>query len=180
MTWTVGLLITVLLAAAWGGASSAWAAGEPSAPSKPASSPAPETTPVKIKGKTFALEVALDDSVRVKGLGGREKIAEDGGMVFVFARPFKQEFVMRDCPIAIDIAFLDGAGRVLAMHEMTPEEPRKAGESAEAYESRLKRYGSRFPSQFVVEVAGGTLRRLGLEVGDLIVLDTEGLKARAR
>lgn len=177
MTGSLALVVSAVLVGAGGGP--APASSDPPAQSKPAAK-APETTPVKIKDKTFALEVALDDSVRVKGLGGREKIAEDGGMVFVFARPFKQEFVMRDCPIAIDIAFLDGAGRVLAIHEMTPEEPKKADESAQAYENRLKRYGSRFPAQFAVEVAGGTLRRLGLQVGDLVGLDAEGLKARAR
>lgn len=177
MTGSLVLALSAVLLV--GGGRAASASADPPAQPKPTAK-APETTPVKIKDRTFALEVALDDSVRIKGLGGREKIAEDGGMVFVFARPLKQEFVMRDCPIAIDIAFLDGAGRVLAMHEMTPEEPKKADESAQAYENRLKRYSSRFPAQFAVEVAGGTLRRLGLQAGDLVGLDAEGLKARAR
>lgn len=139
-----------------------------------------ETARVRIKGKEFRLELAIEDAVRIKGLGGRDRIDEDGGMLFVFPRPVRQSFVMRDCPVAIDIAYLDGAGRVLTMHEMTPEEPRKEGETAQAYEERLKKYDSRFPAQFVVEVAGGTLRRLGLAAGDLVELDAEGLKGRAR
>ena len=37
--------------------------------------------------------------------------------------------VMRDCRVAIDVAFLDGAGRVVAIHEMPVEPPRLPRES---------------------------------------------------
>jgi len=46
----------------------------------------------------------------------------------------------------------------------------------------LKGYSSRFPSQFVIEVAGGTLKALPkpLKVGDRIELDIAGLKKQAK
>ena len=200
MIGRLGVLValTAMLSAAIGCDQAPPSSSPPAqAPSKPAAPPekppspgagapaggvakTPEKVTVRVKDEAFQVEVALDESSRIKGLSGREKIEERGGMLFVFPRAFRQQFVMRDCPNPIDIAFLDGAGRVLAVHEMTPEEPRRADESAEAYENRLKRYDSRFPAQFALEVAGGTLRRIGLQVGDLIVLDAEGLKARAR
>jgi len=90
------------------------------------------------------------------------------------------QFVMRDCLVPIDIAFLDAAGRVVAMHEMTPEEPRREGESELAYERRLKTYPSRFPAQFAVETAGGRLREVGLEVGQRVEFDLERLKNLVR
>ena len=134
---------------------------------------------VRIEGEVFRLEPALDDATRFRGLGGRASLHERGGMVFAF--PFSQrlEFVMRDCLIDIDIAYLNNTGRVLAMHTM-PVEPREPGESDEAYEARLARYSSRYPARFAVEVRGGLLRELGLEVGDVIEFDHEGLKERAR
>lgn len=135
---------------------------------------------VVIKGKAFFLDPALDDASRIKGLGGRATIPPDGGMIFVFPFAAPLEFVMRDCPVAIDIAFLDDSGRVLTIHEMKPEEPRREGETPEAYESRLRRYPSRFPSRVAVEVAGGTLLPLGLKPGDVIEFDREGLKARVK
>lgn len=134
---------------------------------------------VVIKGETFWLEPATDEATRVKGLAGRETIEPDGGMVFVFPRPAQLQFVMRHCLTDIDIAFLDGTGRVLAMHEMKQEEPQREGESDMEYELRLTRYPSRFSSQFVIEVAPGTWDRLGLQEGDQVKLDTAGLKERA-
>ena len=150
------------------------------ASNEPARDDGIERERVEIKGRVFHLELALDEPTRMKGLGGRTSIDEDGGMLFVFPDVRRLGFVMRDCPMPIDIAFLDGAGRVVAIHEMQPEAPRREHESDFDYETRLKRYDSRFPAQFAVEVRGGTLRALGLETGDLIRFDAQGLKRRTR
>lgn len=135
---------------------------------------------VTIAGHHFFLEPALDEPTRVRGLGGRPSIEPTGGMLFVF--PFKRalQFVMRDCETAIDIAFLDDTGRIVRMYEMPTEPARGEGESAGDYEMRLKRYGSDFDVRYVVEVAPGTWRRLGVKPGDQITFDLEGLKGRAR
>ncbi len=136
--------------------------------------------PVRIAGEWFHLEVAADDATRLRGLGGRDYIAPDGGMLFVFPSPQIRAFVMRDCLVAIDIAYLDAAGRVVAMHEMHTEEPRRPGESDYDYESRLKQYSSRFPAQFVVETAGGRLNEVGLKVGDRVGVNTRELRQLLR
>lgn len=135
---------------------------------------------VTIDGQHFFLEPALDQSTRIRGLGGRTTIEPAGGMIFVF--PFKNQlqFVMRDCETAIDIAFLDDTGRVVRMYEMPTEPSRREDESPGAYEMRLKRYNSDFPVRYVVEVAPGTWQRLGVKPGDQFTFDVEGLKARAR
>lgn len=135
---------------------------------------------VVLAGEVFWLEPALDDATRIKGLGDRKSIPADEGMLFVFPRPMQLSFVMRDCLTDIDIAFLDPAGRVVAVHEMKTESPQGPDESPEQYENRLKQYPSRYASQIVVEVAPGTLRRLNVKPGDLVELDAEGLKKRAR
>lgn len=135
---------------------------------------------VKIKNAWFHLEIAATDPVRIKGLGGRDYIAPDGGMIFAFSQPHVMNFVMRDCLVPIDIAYLDAAGRVLTMHEMQPEEPQRPDESDLEYERRLKQYSSRFPAHFAVELAGGRMEELSLEVGDKLEFDTRDLKRRAR
>ena len=89
------------------------------------------TTSVAIGGETFTLEVARDPAVQYRGLGGRTHIDPHGGMLFVFPSPRATAFVMRDCPIPIDVAFLDASGRVIALHEMPPEPARRADESAD-------------------------------------------------
>jgi uncharacterized membrane protein (UPF0127 family) len=138
------------------------------------------TAPVTIKGERFIMELALTEATRLRGLSGREVIDPEGGMLFVFPYSGRHEFVMRDCPAPIDIAFLDAAGRVVAFHELNPEEPRREGESQFDYEMRLKRYPSRFPAQFAVETAGGRLAALGVKEGDRIEFDAEALKRRAQ
>lgn len=151
---------------------------------------------VSIGGRTFKLELAADAKSRFKGLSGREEIAADGGMLFVFPNPQPRlYFVMRDCPIPIDIIFLDGTGRIVAMHAMVPEPPRTEVEKALAparpdqpewewtnadYESRLKKYPSRHDAQFVIEIKGGLLEELKLEEGQRINIDTRRLSRVAR
>jgi len=138
------------------------------------------TLTVTISGKTYTLDLAIDDPTRVKGLGGRTVIDPKGGMLFGFKDSTRREFVMRDCPIPIDIIFLDAAGRIVATHAMIPDEPRKPSESDREYEVRLRRYDSKFPAQFVVELAGGELKNLNLKTGDRIEFDHESLKKRIK
>jgi uncharacterized protein len=93
---------------------------------------------------------------------------------------------MRDCLVDIDIIYLDPSGRIVAMHEMKVEPPRGPGEGEtgdltnRAYEERLRRYSSRFPAQFAIEIKGGSLPTMKLREGDKVDLPLDALKARAR
>lgn len=155
--------------------------------------PAKAGTPSKVEdvtidGKKFHLELALDDTTRFHGLSDRTAIADDGGMLFVFPRAVTTSFVMRDCPIPIDIIYLDATGRVLNTYKMTAEPPRADDEKAldpqtkvnKKYEDRLKRYPSEFDSQFVIELRGNTLDTIKVKKNDKITLDLVGLKKRAK
>ena len=139
----------------------------------PAAAPAQGGLPTRevvIGGERFRLEVAADPQAQYRGLGGRSAIPRNGGMLFVHASPRPLAFVMRDCPILIDVAFLDADGRVLNVHTMKPEPPRRPGESADAYEARLPAYPSTAPAQYAVELAGGRFAELGVGPGDRIDL----------
>lgn len=142
---------------------------------------------VRVGGKTFKLELADNQTTRFKGLSDRTVIAKDGGMLFVFPQPIESlHFVMRDCPIPIDIIFLDASGRITAMHAMVPEEPRRPDEPKtenpldDKYEARLKRYPSRYAAQFAIELAGGAIKGLSLKEGDRIDMDLPRLKKAAK
>jgi uncharacterized membrane protein (UPF0127 family) len=101
-------------------------------------------------------------------------------MLFVLPRPQSFAMVMRDCPAAIDVAFLDARGTVVGLHEMKPETPRRPDETAAEYEERLPAYPAPGPVQFAIEVAGWRLGQLGVKVGDTVPLDVAGLVRRAR
>lgn len=133
--------------------------------------------PVEIGGQRFMLEIVADDDTRTLGLGKRASLAEGTGMLFSFPDSKLRTFVMRDCLFDIDIVFLDSAGRIVAMHTMTVEEPKRDDESQIQYELRLKKYPSRFNAQYVIEVSGGLLEGLPVKEGDRIDLDTEYLQS---
>ena len=134
----------------------------------------------EIGGETFLLETAMDNETRTQGLSGREEIAADGGMIFVFAVAQQQSFVMRDCLVPIDIVYVTDNQRVLNFHSMEVD-PRRPNEPVMVYERRLKKYSSEGRVRLVIELAGGTVERLGLAVGDRVVIEgLEGLKSAAR
>jgi uncharacterized membrane protein (UPF0127 family) len=149
-----------------------------------AAAPSPETRPAReevvIAGELFRLEPATDTPTRARGLGGREKIDDHGGMLFVFADTRHRSFWMKDCLIDIDVAFLDTRGRIVAVHKMKIELPRADRESAADYERRLKLYPSTQPTRFAVELKTGSIDRLKLKTGQLIELDLARLKKKAR
>lgn len=131
------------------------------------------TQRVEIAGRTFELELALDERSRMRGLSDRESIAEDGGMLFVFPEPQRLTFVMRDCLVPIDLIYLDGAGRVVQTHAMEVE---PYGRS----DWLLTPYRSGEPAQFAIELRGGLVAELGVRRGQRIELPLAELKGRAR
>ena len=149
----------------------------------PESRPA-ETQPARedvvIAGELFRLELAADARTRARGLGGRDKVTDDGGMLFVFPDTRNRSFWMKDCLVDIDVMFLDSRGRIVAVHRMKTEPPQGPKESILAYEGRLKLYASTRPTRIAIELKTGSIDRLKLDTGQLIKLDLVRLKKKAR
>jgi uncharacterized membrane protein (UPF0127 family) len=131
---------------------------------------------VEIGGRTFNLELAMTPASRTLGLGGRESVPEDGGMLFVFPDAQQRTFWQYGCLTAIDIAFVDPIGYVTAIHTMPTEPPRGESESDFAYRNRLPSYPSRYRAQFAIELAPGMFESLGIKEGDRLSIPMERLK----
>ncbi len=128
----------------------------------------------------YTLEIAADFLSRTKGLSGRKEIAERGGMIFVYTNADIRNFWMYECLVDIDILYLDPKGVVTATHTMKAEPLRQPRESAAMYEARLKRYTSRRPAQFAIELKAGEIKRLEIKPGDVIEFDRKKLTDLAR
>lgn len=76
--------------------------------------------PLRIGPHAFQVEVASTPAQRQRGLMGRTHLAADGGMLFVFERPGRHCFWMRDTPLPLSIAFIDPAGRIASLADMQP------------------------------------------------------------
>ncbi len=136
-----------------------------------------QTETVQIKGALFVLELALTPEERAEGLMGREKIAAEGGMLFVFPNqpPYPTElgFWMKNCLTPIDLIFLDPGGQVIAIHEMNPPLPGVT-------DAELPVYQSGVPAQFAIELQGGRAAEIGVAIGDVIDLRVTELLKTAR
>lgn len=130
---------------------------------------------IEIAGERFEVELAATNASRLRGLGGRERLPASTGMLFVHDDDQPRGYWMKDCVVAMDIAFLDRQGRIVAMHRMTPEPPRRDAEALADYHARLKRYPSRRPARYAIEVPLGDLERLGLRVGQDLPLPRAAL-----
>jgi uncharacterized membrane protein (UPF0127 family) len=163
--------LPLLLAAAVSGA-------EPRQPD--AKPPPPAREEVVIAGEVFKLLLAADPVARARGLMDRAQIDEHGGMLFVHRDVRRRTYWMKNCLVDIDLLYLDSKGRIVQRYKMKKEPPRGADETEWAYEWRLKRYTSRRPAQFVIELKAGSIDRLKLERGQIIELDCARLRKMAR
>jgi hypothetical protein len=130
-------------------------------------------TVMEVGGERVAVEVALTQPSRDRGLGGRDGITPGSGMLFAFPWSGPLRFWMRDCPFDIDVAFFRADGTVTAVHTMRAA-PRRTGESEAAYGARLPKYGSGEAAVGALELAAGEFARLGIVPGDRLTLPRLG------
>jgi hypothetical protein len=87
--------------------------------------------------------------------------ADDEGMLFVFEIPGRYGFWMRNVRAPLDIVWLDDASRVVWIVEDAP--PCNA-EPCPIYEPPAD-------ASFVIEVAGGFVRRHHVALGDIVTIN---------
>ena len=123
--------------------------------------------PLTINGYLYdQIELAFTEAEQTKGLMNRDTLAENGGMLFVSDTMSRRSFWMKGCRFDLDLIYMDAEGVVVATHHMKMEKPQQRNESEAAYYDRLPTYDSGKPAQFVLELAGGQIDFLGLQVGD--------------
>ena len=103
----------------------------------------------------FSVELAANDADRSKGLMFRREMPEGQGMLFDFQREQDVSFWMQNTYIPLDMIFIRGDGRILRIAENT-----------EPLSTRLIPSGG--PVRAVLEVIGGTSRKLGIAPGDRV------------
>ena len=72
-----------------------------------------QSTQVKILRLKVNADVASDANSRAVGLGGRESLAKDAGMLFVFDSEAKHSFWMKNVKFPLDIIWLDKNKKVV-------------------------------------------------------------------
>lgn len=76
--------------------------------------------PISVGGSELQLQLALKPEEQQKGLMYRESLDNDHGMLFLFDRPDKRGFWMRNTRIPLDIGYFDSSGQLLEIHKLFP------------------------------------------------------------
>ena len=75
---------------------------------------------IPIGNDELKLQLALTESERSRGLMYRSTLLENHGMLFLFEKPGKYPFWMRNTQIPLDLAYFDAQGRLLEIHSLYP------------------------------------------------------------
>lgn len=109
---------------------------------------------LKIGDVTLNIYVAKTDADREKGLSGKEKLAENEGMLFIFEKEDNYGFWMKDMNFPIDIAWLNKDKRIVFIEKnVLPE-------------TYPKVFSSPSQSIFVLETAAGFFENSKIKIGD--------------
>ncbi|MDP1697937.1 MAG: DUF192 domain-containing protein [Xanthomonadaceae bacterium] len=119
---------------------------------------------VELAGHRFAVEVAVDEASRTRGLMFRDELPANHGMLFVFEREEPLAFWMKNTRIPLDILYFDAERRLVSAAENTP--PCSAG-------NRCPNYPSKGMARFTLELNAGTARQLDIQPGAELVLSPD-------
>tara|TARA_B100000315_G_C14400310_1_gene506149 strand:- start:349 stop:726 length:378 start_codon:yes stop_codon:yes gene_type:complete len=79
---------------------------------------------MSVDGHGIQAEVATKMADRNRGLMYRRNLEQNSGMLFVYERPARLNFWMKNTLIPLDIAFICDNGRVAHIAEMDPQTTR--------------------------------------------------------
>jgi uncharacterized membrane protein (UPF0127 family) len=111
---------------------------------------------------TVNIEVANTTDLRSKGLGGRDSLERDSGMLFVFDSLSQYKFWMKGMRFPLDMIWIKDD----TVSDIIPNVPNAASNTPD---SALPVYGPNVPVNRILEVNSGYAQSHGIVVGDKLV-----------
>ncbi len=108
------------------------------------------------RGSCVRVVVAVTAAEKAKGLQGVSALPRDQGMLFAFATPARHAFWMKDTLIPLDMIWIDGRRRIVAV---TADVPPCRADPCPIYRPPV-------PVLYVLEVNAGEAARRGWRSGD--------------
>ena len=103
------------------------------------------------------VEIAATPKQRQQGLMGREFLAENAGMLFVYPREQNLSFWMKNTPLSLDIMYFSKTGTWVST-------------AARTTPFTLETYPAAAPAQYVLEMLAGSAERLNIGAGSRFVI----------
>lgn len=128
----------------------------------PQAKPTENTKVLKIKDVEINVEIAKTTEERAKGLGDRDGLDQNSGMLFVFENESTPTFWMKDTKFALDIIWINDNKIIGIDKNIQPENVTD--------DIKLTRYPSPSKVNSVLEVNSGFSDKNNLKVGDSVDL----------
>ncbi|MFA6287387.1 MAG: DUF192 domain-containing protein [Opitutaceae bacterium] len=93
---------------------------------------------IKVGDQTVQMELAVGMKEMQRGLMGRRDLKPDQGMLFVYDRPQRQSFWMRDTPTPLDVGFFDANGVLAEIYPLYPFDETPVKSRSEALKFALE------------------------------------------
>lgn len=116
---------------------------------------------LQINEKVIKVEVADTAAIRKKGLGDRQSLVEQDGMLFIFDRVERYPFWMKGLSFPLDFVWIRGDKIIDILENISPP---TSGQK----DSELPIYSAKEPIDKVLEVNAGTVKRLDIKIGDTV------------
>ena len=111
---------------------------------------------ISLGKQVFFVEVATTSEQTQRGLMCRKSVKK--GMLFVFKKSRPRSFWMKKTFVPLSIGFFDSEKKLINIEVMTPVKF--------AHENPLKKYHSRGPAQYALEVPAGWFKKKGIKIGE--------------
>jgi len=121
-----------------------------------------DSVKIEIKNQTYQFEVAKTLAQKSLGLGNRDRLCQNCGMIFVYQNEGIQPFWMKNTLIPLDIIWLDKNGQVVDIKTALPQ--------PNTPDIKLTIYQNPVPAQYVLEINAYQSKKLNLSIGSIINL----------
>lgn len=117
---------------------------------------------IQVAHKKIQVEIAQTPQQHQRGLMYREKLDQDGGMLFIFEKEDELSFWMKNTYVDLSIAYIDKNKKIVDIQEM------KATSKMQIVEPPT--YPSLKPAQYALEMNQGWFKKNKIKIGDKITL----------
>ena len=111
---------------------------------------------VIVNGKVFEVQVADTNYLLEKGLSGHVPLSDNQGMFFVFNKPDKYGFWMKDMKFSIDIIWIDSNFQIIHIEKSVKPD------------TYPKVFYPSSSAQYVLEILAGQSDKVNLKIGDSV------------
>lgn len=114
---------------------------------------------IEIASQNIRVDLALTPSAQTEGLSGRASLLKNEGMLFIFSRPGRYSFWMKEMNFPIDIVWIAEDLKVIYI---------KKDAQPESYPDVYKPDQNEKTARYVLEVLAGFSEKNNLQIGDRV------------